>query len=217
VASDYNKVTISGTLPGGEEWSINPNFVGPSGTGGAVTLFSELQQWSDAIAAVGDLGPVPEPIGELISSGASVNTIRVAAYQANGDIITVAETQLGTPGKGTTNVTKPLQTALVVSLLTGRPGRSYNGRLYLPALGAILDTATARVPAFTVQAYLDGAKTMLQSIQTAQPDGAGMQLCVVSHKLEFQTPVTALRIGDVLDTQRRRRESLVENYTSESY
>lgn len=106
---------------------------------------------------------------------------------------------------------KTAQTARVVSLLTPFSGRRYRGRVYLPALASTITTAGRSTVADTwAPAFAD----FLLDVAAAFP-GAGSAVPVVySAAANAVTDVTRVRVGDILDTQRRRRDTMVENFKS---
>lgn len=207
----YNRVVIKGSLPGGEVWTVNPAFGGAQD--GGLTAFSDLQDWATAIAALNGGHVLDTVLLGLIGSSSTVDTVRTESFTANGDLTQAAEAPVETSTNGSAAVHAPLQVALVASLLTGRPGRSYSGRIYWPALSAPMNSTTARVNPADVETFATSTAALLELIAEAAPVDAALAPVVVSHKLQIQTPVTTVRVGDVLDTQRRRRDKLVEAYT----
>nr|CRY96079.1 hypothetical protein [uncultured prokaryote] len=211
MGNGYNRVAIKGTLLGGEVWSVNPCFiVDETGVDSYLKTFTELQEWATAITALEGGNVLSPDLLALISSAAAITSIRVEAYLADGTLVQAAEAALVTPVTGSGQANKPLQVALVASLLTGRPGRSYAGRLYWPALGAPLQSATLRLSTNGTSILAEDTASLLTGIAQAAPGTTAIAPVVVSHKLAIQTPIVSVRVGDVLDTQRRRRDSLVE-------
>lgn len=206
----YNRVSLQGTMPGGEVWTVNPCYGGPNNQ--PVVSFDDLQAWATAIGALDSGNVLGDDIRSLLSNLLTLNVIRCELHDDDGTLLQAAEFTKAPAISGTDNPSKPYQVAVVASLLTGRPGRSYNGRLYWPAIGAQIGIATLRLTAAQTQAIADATATLLRAIATAAPVGAALVPVVVSHKLGTHQEVTSVRVGDVLDTQRRRRDSLVEAY-----
>lgn len=103
---------------------------------------------------------------------------------------------------------KPLQTALVVSLVSARAGASGKGRYFLPwPQPTVLDTEW-RISTTAQTAILDASRLFLQAVAAA----AGPVL-VISYK-DFASPVTGVRVGRVPDTMRSRRSHLIEGYAA---
>jgi len=104
----------------------------------------------------------------------------------------------------------PPQCAVRVSLKTAHPGRSGRGGFYLPGLckGGI-STTTARVGSGTLGTIADAVGDFTTDLQAE-----GASLCVNSRTLSTLFSVNSARVGDVVDTIRRRRDVLVENFTA---
>jgi hypothetical protein len=211
---DILKLSIRGTLPGGEAWSVNPIFDAFNAYEGVEA--ADMNAVALAVRAVS----VPDSLKNLMSSSAQVTSFRVEGRTGGNELILAAE---ATPVDGSITglglATKPYQTSVVASLLTGFAGASRRGRLYWPALGAgintnlRLNTPTAAKTAADMSAYLRAIQTAI----SANTKFAGSRLVVFSQKLGVKTPVTDISVGDVLDVQRRRRDRAVESRSSASY
>jgi hypothetical protein len=105
----------------------------------------------------------------------------------------------------------PLQCAVAVSLVTGLRGPRYRGRFYLPPLNTTgaLGPDHRLVPSLTTRIAEQAAITL--RLLAAQGFGT-----VVSSKFGTNTPVTAVRVGSVVDTLRSRRNQQLEAYTVEA-
>lgn len=103
----------------------------------------------------------------------------------------------------------PSQISTVVSLHTGFPGASKRGRMYFPPFGVSAGTSNARVASACVTALTSAMVNFFQDVNAI----AGLAVNVYSTTVDQLTPVTQVRVGDVFDTQRRRRNELVEAYT----
>lgn len=118
---------------------------------------------------------------------------------------------IGAPITGTTSsAALPPQTSWVVSLTTDLPrGRGHIGRVYLPAFRSSIPLTNGRLGSTEVDAMLASFKTMLNALIAT----SGLGGCKVISPLGAPSqPVTGLRGGLVLDTQRRRRNDLDEGY-----
>lgn len=109
----------------------------------------------------------------------------------------------------------PPQCAWVVSLRTGFSGKSYNGRIYIPFImgAAFLSDGFAISSSYT-DAMSGVMKHFLDDLNAVYAEHSGGRVSVVSSK-GFSNPVTAVRVGNRIDTQRRRRRGLVETYATE--
>lgn len=204
----HNAVRINGTMPGGEVWSVNPRFWSP--TSGSVIDYAELQEWADDVAAVISGWTSANALLTSLSSALTITSVRVEALSSTGTLIQAAESVLATPKAGQGSPSKPYQTAVVTSLLTGRPGRSYRGRLYWPAQALSMSTSDLRITGPAAQGIADAMGAFLTDVAELTPGGVGVRPVVVSQTLDVATPVTSVSVGNIFDVQRRRRDSLDE-------
>lgn len=173
----------------------------------------------------GDLAQKIAPAWQTFftSAGSSVsNKYRTLSIKAN---------LVGTDGKQITNPTQeyfypapivganaaaplPPQITLVASLRTTLPrGLATHGRMYLPGINAGVD-ADARIAGGTRTTIAAGFQTFLNAVN-AIGVGGGNFVHVASFKgTGIDRPVTKLLLGDLYDTQRRRKNALTEQYTT---
>ena len=211
--ADLIRVNVSGQMPGGETWSVNPVY-SIGGDFGTPVSPSQALTIATAIAAIS----VPTTVMQLMAPGTTMSNYRVEARTKAGVLEALAESVETTPINGSGLVRHPYQSSIVASLRTGHPGATGRGRLYFPATGITLDTTTYRIGTSDQTNVLTGVKTFLSNIQAAiDVTLDGVSLAVWSRKNSDLYPVSSIQMGNVLDTQRRRRDSLVENYLSLSY
>ena len=208
------RVSLVGSMPNGEEWSVNPVY-SVGGDFGAPVSATQAQTIATAIAAV----VVPTGLLTMNATSVTFSGCRVEARGLDGTLESLAEAVKAVPSAGTvaTNA-HTFQTAIVSSLRTGLPGASGRGRLYWPATGLALTTSTLRPAAATITGILSSVKTYLSGVQSAiDVTLDGVALCVWSRTGNSLAVVNNLQMGDVVDIQRRRRDVLVEGYQSLAY
>lgn len=210
MAIDYNLVTISGTSPGNEIWTTSCAYQSDGGTGPAKD-YGDLNTWANAIAALP--GADFRALCNAASEVAPPLKVRVAWIDATGITAQYAEAQLGSGWDAVGTAVMPFQCAAVISLLTGRPGRSYRGRMYWPIFSAAIAATTLQLPGATTVSYAEAAAAMLTDIGTAAGVDLAMKPCVASKKLGITDFITQVRVGTVVDTQRRRRNQAQESYS----
>lgn len=209
----YLRLTLSGTLAAGAEaWSTSvcyqdPNQIAPS-TG------AEIQAWATACAAAVPTA-VTSQLSNLLSTQGKITQVKTYEYEAVGQPADRSGAASVNFSGGATPA-MPLQTAMVLSLRTGRAGRSYRGRLYWPAQGASVMSGGRFSSSDHTGAVAD-VVLMLQAFADAWPATGAIVPVIVSASQNAVTPVTSVQVGDVPDTQRRRRDALVENYVTEDY
>jgi hypothetical protein len=219
-------MTVHGLMPGGETWSCGlrtyrrPTFL--STASGQALANAVANRWRTF------QNDMPNMFG-VYSGGSVVTVAGVTVREINDD--GVGETQyeglpsIAVAGAGSAPAScLPNQITLCVSLLTARAGRTGKGRIFLPYAVGGVQPATGQTAVQTGAAGF--VKTLLDGINTDLTTHFGSTL-----KLAVQSPtsaqkwfddnsladyngavITGFKIGNVLDTQRRRRSSLIEVY-----
>jgi hypothetical protein len=205
--ADLLRVSLQGTLPGGEEWSVNPCFT-LDDTGTTVTY----DQLNTVVSAINSIS-IPTSVRLMQSTSTNNTGCRVEARKLTGELEALAEGVRGTAIPGTGTSAHSYQTALVTSLRTAQAGATGRGRVYWPATGMIVSASSLRPSAADVTSALAGVKTYLAAITTAiAPTLGSAPLIVWSRSSGGRYLVNRLLMGDVLDVQRRRRDAAVESY-----
>lgn len=185
-----------GTTPG-EEWSCT---LYTTGTG---TLAAAQTGFNNAVSAfwTGELD-------SIVTADVSVTETSTASIDPlTGKQMSRLIDDVSLPGVATGEML-PFQCASSISWRTALATRAGRGRIYLPPLAvSVLDTG--RLSAAAVSTIVDAAGQLTDSL-----DGAGLALILFGRTTFTQTPVTSLDVGNVIDTQRRRRNKLIEVRTS---
>lgn len=117
----------------------------------------------------------------------------------------------------------PPQCTLSAQLGTDTPrGLGSKGRMFLPGVRTPVDGTTGKIGATEAGQIAGTMKTFLQGVNSAS-DAPGV-LITASHGRVLPLPaaspintlITKVRIGDVYDTQRRRRNGLTELYQQQA-
>jgi hypothetical protein len=103
-----------------------------------------------------------------------------------------------------TEETLPAQCACVVSTRSALATRSGRGRFYLPPFDVTV-MSSGLLSAAAVGTTLAAAQALFSSL-----DGAGLSPVLLNRSTMVQTPITSIDVGNVIDTQRRRRNKLIE-------
>lgn len=216
----YIRVRPIGTQTvGSETWTINPAWRWVPFT----ATFSQAMLQSLADRLVANIGTATlGTLRSMLSASGQINGWRVEQWDEDDKLQAAAEAFYGVALVGTGGANKSLQDALVISLRTDTPGPRGRGRIYWPAWNVTLLNwrITAPVPATIVA----DAKTFLLAIQaqilaeaTANLMSDVPELAVRSRSTHTSRKVTTLLVGDVVDSQRRRRDSLPEVRTAVAY
>ena len=206
--SEHLYVQWGGKLPGGEQWSNGLRL--RKKTAGAVD--------SGAALLVGVGAAVAEMharAGTHIATSAKlsfvkVNAINVAGHYKDGSGTNQAIYADVAGGGGTQMY--PNQIALAVGLMTGfSRGPAHKGRFYIPIPNVGVDPADGLI----TDADATGVKASITTFLTAlNAVNADYEVAVFSRKngAAGNRKVTGIQVGKALDTQRRRRASLAEQY-----
>lgn len=151
------------------------------------------------------------PTGALnaaYSTGVRIDTATAALLtQTSGQQTARADVAVNLVGTSAEDSLPP-QIAVVVSLRTELANRAGRGRFYLPAPATNACTAGRLTTA--IQTNIVNAMTRMFSAL----DAAGATPVLFSRTTFANTTITSFNVGDVFDTQRRRRNQLVETRVS---
>jgi hypothetical protein len=209
MVSAFIRLSILGTAPGGEVWSINPTFN---------LLADEVVTYADAaaIATAVNALTVPNQLRGLMATSSAVSGCRVEARRLDGSLESQAQSNRATPSPGLGSQVHPPQSSLVFSLRSGFPGASGRGRCYWPATGVTMTGTTLRVDPTSMAGTLSAFVTYMGDLKGAINSvlGSTCVLSVWSRKTSELYAINRVILGDVVDTQRRRRDNLPESYLS---
>lgn len=211
-----------------------------------VTIFGEMfgsnEEWStgfflgapDADAAVATTaftGPLKTAWSTLFTTGAngfsnyfSTTGVKVARMGLNAktELDTVVTDYYASPiFGGGSGAPHPPQIALVTTLTSGTgKGLGGKGRMYLPGVKFAVD-GTGHISSTEVNTLATALKTFFDAVN-GMTDAPGSTINASQGRLvaggagPVNKAVDGLRVGNVYDTQRRRRNQLAETYTSKT-
>lgn len=134
---------------------------------------------------------------------------------ATGTPITLTWKTGSEPSGSGTNIL-PLQNSIVVSLRTQQVGAAGRGRFYAPAVPpAAVANTSGQFDTSSRNAFATAAATFLTSCSFAStsPTARYVDPIVTGGAFTAYATVNVVRVGSVIDTQRRRRRSLTEVYS----
>jgi hypothetical protein len=212
-ALDHVLLTAHGTLPAGETWSCGIRYRAQPDQAGLDTIAGiAAASWVTLVTNLGN-----NATGQAWSADTTLDGVTARVVNPAGITIRQAE---GFPAGGSkvggTPTKLPNQCSVVATLLTQRPGRTGKGRIYLPLLALTIGTTGRHTKTTVIATEVKGLIDRINSgVQGAGFEGTR---CIVASKLGegAESPITGVRVGDVVDTQRRRRDSVAEVYQTQA-
>lgn len=211
----YLRLTILGLSALGETWT-NTLCFDPTGEG---PLWD--QATGDAQVAAALAVTVPTNLINILSTALSIEGMRLEMRDdATDELIGASEAYKGTPLVGGGAPRMPAQCALVFSLRTDTPGARGRGRIYWPCLSASIGT-DLRMTTASLAPTLADFRTYALALQAAIGGAAvptlALNLAVRSRASKTTPHVRRVLLGNVVDTQRRRRDRLPEVTSTLTY
>lgn len=206
----FIKMSFGGSVSGEDVWS-NSLSLGSPETGVTQAAFDSLepQQFEAALRAayIGNGG---------IANYESLSWIKLAYIGEDGKYIGEPKIyDFPTPAQGSASFNVPPQDSIVVSHLTeARRGLAYRGRTYLPA-GFADATSNGKLAAVVVTSLLTRFTTLFNAINNVATTQTGLPIKLIVNsnvRTGMSRYITAISIGNLVDTQRRRRNRLSETY-----
>jgi hypothetical protein len=200
-------VQWGGKLPGSESWSCGFRMWKQAGTTEAeltplmATISVALQAYHTSTTA-------------YISGAAKLSFLKVNYIGLTGQYVfqtTNEQVYQDIPGGGGATAPYPNQVALAISLMTGYTrGPAHRGRFFMPL--PMFALGTDGVISDSDRDYARGAAEAFRV--AVNNNSTGHVMAVMSRKqgAANHRVVTGIQVGRVLDTQRRRRRSLVEDH-----
>jgi hypothetical protein len=208
-----NRVTLFGTAYGGlEEWTTG-FFLGSETGDATAPIEAGAQAIRDAWLTFWNTG------NNNISEQWRFSGVKIATINQDGstdkDSVVYSHVAIPDPGPKV-GVGLPPQISLVASLLAAPgTGVARKGRMYLPGVAENIST-NGKLTSTTPLSLANTLATFFNSVNADFNVGDRVILASKGPKPQpsfgLNRPVETLRVGDVYDTQRRRRNQLVEAY-----
>lgn len=112
----------------------------------------------------------------------------------------------------------PLQNSLVISHRTAQTGRRGRGRMFRAGMSVNANDANGGVPSTIAGYLLDAQVALLEavSLPSSGPEDPEVRPAIIGSPWTKYATINQVRVGNRMDTQRRRREQLDETYVSDS-
>lgn len=211
--SAHDLFTVHGDMPGGDQWTIGVRGHGQT-ISNPTNLLAKGGVVSNAFMKMRNTLAVA-PVSAW-TAGVTVSGVTCRYVDVNGKTVMQQEALPTVAAVApATGAYWPNQNAIVVTLLTGTAGRSGKGRVYLPLLGNIIAADGHHGAAASIATAFS---TFLKDLNTgwaALPGSENERAVVGSRTAGFLSVITGVKVGNVVDTQRRRRSSVAETYSSQ--
>lgn len=188
--------TLLGTFPG-EQWTFRIH------SEGNLSLAAAQSAWAAGVTAFGSAAY----LATLAPETEFVEITTAELDPATGGQLTKTSDPRSEVGTAAV-ASLPFQCSPVVSLRTQDASRRGRGRFYAPS-PAVDAQAGGRLTAGAQTALADAAEGLINGLEST-----GLDAVLYSLTTFVRTPITSLDVGDVIDTQRRRRNKLIEQRTS---
>lgn len=211
IPSGLVKITLHGTLVGGEIWETGFWIAGAAG----LTAGDMNQLARDVDTAVSKstapAGGIFTIAGHFWSGATAYTGVKAYAYSGGAQASAIGAFDRVAPLTGVGATKAPDQVAIVLTLRTNLAGRSHRGRMYLPCTG----------PSYEADGQLAKSETDLvttawSSTFSALAVPAGRRVVVLSKVLGSTQDVSAVTMDTRMDIQRRRANRQVATAVSRS-
>lgn len=213
----FLRITFGGTIYGEQDiWSCGINFARLN-PGGDYTqdMYERAQEVSDEVDV-----PLTNWFTDTdmyISQHAALTWVKAAWIGTDGLYLADAGiTDIGPNALGTANTAPAPQLSTAITFETTRrraPGK--HGRIFPPMNVPLIDE-TGHVPSYLADAMALRTSELLTDLMTRIDvvyDSLFVPI-VASQKTDDHQEIVYVKIGDVVDTQRTRRNAFTEKYTS---
>lgn len=194
----YANVVTGHTLGESFTWTLHTFNAGGNTAGAAAALHTAVDlMWNGA-------APPADSIKQLVCADDGIDqTTAIELDPLTGKNLSKVETAETLVGTNASECLPP-QCSCCVSLTTALPQKKGRGRFYLPAFG-VDQIAGGRIIAAATASVKNAAQALIQSL-----NGAGYTVVIYHRSDRTHDNVTGGNVGNVFDTQRRRRNKLVE-------
>lgn len=217
-AQRVNRVTISGTMYGGSEIWTTGFYAGGASTDAPDPSVAMAEMIADEWQTFFTSATVK--VAYLFKTA----TVKITPWKTDGtiDVPKIRSWSYPTAIEGAhTGNGNPPQVSLVATLIADSGvGLAGKGRMYLPGLGEGIDTTGHLSSGYTAN-VASALATFLSNVNASfdnpgQAINASHRPIVIGDPTPINRVLTSVRVGNVFDTQRRRRNALAETYASDT-
>jgi hypothetical protein len=154
-------------------------------------------------------------IESYLDVGSSLSQVQTYTLDTDNHVVDTAIATTDGFINGTGTHALPAECSLCFSLETGHAGRSYRGRSYVPGIDASALGSDGKLDPTVQGLFAVAFAAMLSENNFIFDGGLGIldyQLAVLSVTKDAATQITSIKCGNVMDSQRRRRNGAPESY-----
>jgi len=198
-------------------WSVESNFLAEGG-------INDLDPADFLLDACGYIKTFHESATSYISGDAIISTVNLYAIGTDGKVVSTdygpakaVATPAATVDGAATGTLLPVQCSVVASLRTINGTRRGRGRCYLPQMATSITTASTGLVGSTIRGNIaTNFATMLSGISLEGVVSVKVAPIVIGNPWTSFFKISEVRVGNQVDTQRRRRRSVQETYSTAS-
>jgi len=198
-------------------WSVESNWLAEGGV-------NDLDPADFLLDACGYIKTFHESATSYISGDVIIEAVTLYAIGTDGRVVSTGygpakavATPAATVDGAATGTLLPVQCSVVASLRTINSTRRGRGRCYLPQMGTSITTANTGLVGSTIRGNIaTGFATMLSGISLESPSDVRVAPVVIGSPWTSYFKISEVRVGSQVDTQRRRRRSVTETYSTAS-
>lgn len=211
------KLTFGGNIREDiDEWTTGIR-IAPSSIGTVVDWASTTQQLGVRMVPI--VTAFWNAIRSSVSSGMDFRWIKLAPIGTDGKYIPGVDPyiyDLETPNSGGRGGdSSGPQASIVLSLRTNRNrGPATKGRMYLPLSGALPRGNTFKLPTSIIKTTVEAGQTFIRALELNHEGSIFAPFIMSGIGSGAINAINFVLVGDMLDTQRRRRNKFTEEYTS---
>lgn len=210
----FIKFSFGGTLFGSEEWTSSLNLYYNNLIPGDVNAGDVTENLLSSLTD--DLITYWTGVADQVNQYTTLDWSKIAPIGTDGKYIGAPASMPISDQRGTnTVITLPAQCSLVLSMQSDAWGaRGKNGRIYQPG-PAVSVEADGRIYGPHRDDFLDNFEDFINNINSTLNGFTSSGAVVIASSVGegALNPVTKVRVGRVVDTQRSRRTSLEEDYS----
>jgi len=175
---------------------------------------AELSTYADGLLAAFKTnvwnGTTPGKLAVYNSTQTNVDSVRAYFYPTGSSVASVVGVSTGAAAAGSqsSGVAGAPQLSIVATLENGNAGRQNRGRMYLPVVAPAIQFTTLQLSGSDATAWATSVANYLSAARTVAFGDEAFTVPIVS-ELTATTPITAVSVDTVMDTQRRRRDKII--------